>query len=265
MTWIVGMATIFGQTVGISDVRVSGPDGESYGDCLQKVYPVGRDIALAFAGSVSIGFRMVWTLHRLLADCPPGQAWEPEMVAEWWPEVARSVFESATTEERDAGCHLMMLSVHPNKNVGPGWAQAYVHVFRSPTFEAISVPAHQAASIGYGAVETTCVEALRRLTQDENEQFALMKIAGMVPQAMGPVFAHSISRHIAEHSPQGISLHLNICLVTRGQIVIVNNDYTTYEAAGPVKFTMPKLARSPNELSDMLDGSGLTAAELTAR
>ncbi len=52
------MPTIFGYSVGVSDIRVTLYDG-SERDCLQKIYPIAQSIALGFAGSVRIGFEMV--------------------------------------------------------------------------------------------------------------------------------------------------------------------------------------------------------------
>ena len=56
MTWVVGMPTMFGYGIGISDVRITLADG-SERDCLQKIYPVGRFLAMGLAGFVPIGVR----------------------------------------------------------------------------------------------------------------------------------------------------------------------------------------------------------------
>src|SRR6266508_1806553 len=85
MTWIVGRALPWGCAAALSDIRVTLAD-RSEVDCLQKIYPVGRFIALGFAGSVAIGFGMVGRLRQLLGTVKPGEAWEPDVVAEWWPE-----------------------------------------------------------------------------------------------------------------------------------------------------------------------------------
>jgi hypothetical protein len=76
MTWVIGMRTMFGYSIGLSDVRVTAADGR-FVDCLQKVYPVGRDIILGFAGSVSIGFKMVRRMATLMSQAPPDQGWGP--------------------------------------------------------------------------------------------------------------------------------------------------------------------------------------------
>src|SRR4051812_33767629 len=130
MTWIVGRPFIFGYSAGISDVRVTLAD-RSERDCLQKIYPVGKFMALGFAGSVSIGFRMVARLTELLQTDDPEMAWNPQAVAEWWPADANEVFDSAPARQQRLGCALILLSVHPDENAGAvPWAQSYVHRFR---------------------------------------------------------------------------------------------------------------------------------------
>src|SRR6266536_273159 len=79
MTWIVGRALPWGCAAALSDIRVTLAD-RSEVDCLQKIYPVGRFIALGFAGSVAIGFGIVGRLRQLLGTVKPGEAWEPDFV-----------------------------------------------------------------------------------------------------------------------------------------------------------------------------------------
>jgi hypothetical protein len=258
MTWVVGMPLNLGVAIGISDVRVTAADGSTK-DCLQKIYPVGNFIALAFAGSVSIGFRMVDRLAALLVG-PSENAWDPEIVAEWWPADAREVFEASSCAEQAGHSHLMMISAHPNKRMGDApWHHTYVHIFRSPTFEPEPVAFNVAGSIGYGAYESGCIDALERLTTGEDEKFGLLQslIAGQaVP---GLVLGHALSEYIREASPGGISPHLNLCTAVPGQIVIANNDYVRHGPDGAGNFVMPKLARSMAELVEIMKAQGATA------
>ena len=82
MTWIVGRSTLFGYAAGISDICVTLAD-RTERDCLQKVYPVGRFMAMGFAGSVQIGFKMVTRLADLLKTDDLEMAWLPEAVIDW--------------------------------------------------------------------------------------------------------------------------------------------------------------------------------------
>lgn len=264
MTWIVGMALNLGVAVGISDVRVSSPDGAISKDCLQKIYPVGRDIALGFAGSVSIGFRMVSCLTKLLSQCPPDQAWDPTAVAGWWPADARDIFAAASDQARAGQCDLMMLSAHPNESMGDApWPRTFVHIFRSPTFDAVSLPFNEAESIGSGAVESGCVEALKRLTGDDDAKFGLLQFMAAGHGGPGLVLGHALSEYIREAQPDYISPHLNLCTVTRGQVSMIDNDYVSYEGEEPVHFKMPRLARSIEELIEITATDEAVAARLT--
>ena len=103
MTWIVGRALPWGYTVAVSDIRVTFDNGSEV-DCLQKIYEVGPFIALGFAGSVRIGFRMVERLRQLLGGLKPGQTWKPDVVAELWPEEARKVFARFSKRQQDLQC-----------------------------------------------------------------------------------------------------------------------------------------------------------------
>src|SRR5258708_5314845 len=102
MTWIVGTPTRFGYAAAISDIRVT--VGDDHLDCLQKIYPVGKHLALGFAGSVQIGFEMVEVLRSKLTCSKDTAACRPQAVAKWWPEFAREVFAAASPEDQDNHC-----------------------------------------------------------------------------------------------------------------------------------------------------------------
>lgn len=69
MTWVIGVASLFGHGVVISDIRVTFNNGASV-DMLQKAYPVGNFMVAGFAGSVLIGFNLLNSLAKVLA-LPP--------------------------------------------------------------------------------------------------------------------------------------------------------------------------------------------------
>src|ERR1700722_9647002 len=110
MTWIVGRTMPFGYAAAVSDIRVTTKNGHK--DCLQKVHEVGPFMALGFAGNALIGLLMVKKLKNLLAVAQPDQAWEPEVVVQWWPDHAREVFEEFSPKVDDPVCELILLSAH---------------------------------------------------------------------------------------------------------------------------------------------------------
>jgi hypothetical protein len=255
MTWVVGMPSWFGYSLGLSDICVTLGDRSTV-DCLQKIYPVGRFVALGFSGSVQIGFAMVDRLADLLVTAP-GEAWDTEIVAQWWPEQARLVFDGFPEKARNGKSSLMMLSVHPNRDNG-AFPLPFAHIFRSPNFNPIPIRTNDAASIGSGTQVDACRETLERLCNDEEHRLELMQMAQVkdgILQVLGLDFAQLLEKA----QPKGISPHMHLCAVRRGEIAIAPNDYTRFEDSGPVAFTMPKVATSWLGLLQMLNARGASA------
>ena len=251
MTWIVGRATMFGYAAGISDVRVTlGDDSEL--DCLQKIHPVGKFMALGFAGSVAIGFDMVEHLTELLRRDEPDMTWDPHEVAEWWPEDAKQVFDKASSICQDQGCHLMLLSAHPTENAGDApWARCYVHRFRAPGFVAEECQGSEVVSIGSGSGEDPYLQVLRDVGADPTN---LMLEAGG-PGGAGSGLAMAVALTVDRNPVPTVSPYVQTCLVRRGAISI-----------GPVVKRVadpgpPTLACNRNELEALLRGTGATAEQ----
>ncbi len=259
------MPTMFGNSLGISDVRgtLPPPDGRSF-DCVQKIHAVGPFLALGFAGSVVIGFAMVERLRSLLV-CDRGTAWIPTDVAAWWPEEARKVFGAFDSSIRAGGSQLMLFSVHPTENRGDSpWAKSYVHVFEAPTFEPQVTTIPRPVSIGSGSQIVPFQAALKEIASDtEDSLFTLMKVEAMVsPSAMAGVLGEQLRRLIDVENPGGISPHLHLCVVTRGNIIIGPNNsesYGTVTSPGRTSFTMPPVATSWLELQKHLKDLGASA------
>jgi hypothetical protein len=87
-------------------------------DCLQKIYPVAQSIALGFAGSVCIGFKMVEVMKEWLHNDTPDSAWISLETIELWPDIARNIFAAAPPQEQAGHCHLIMLSADPKATNG---------------------------------------------------------------------------------------------------------------------------------------------------
>ncbi len=264
MTWIVGRAMPFGYAAGISDIRVTLADRAEH-DCLQKVYPVGRFMAMGFAGSILIGFEMVSRLTQLLENVDPQMAWDPNAVAEWWPVDAREVFESFEEVDRKNGCELMLLSAHPTEHLGnDAWPRCFVHRFRAPVFTAeLAGPspvfgiASEAVSIGYGSVIEVYREALQHVGADFTQ--LQMEVGNPGGMAYGLMFA--VRAEVERNPVPGISPQVQVCTVRRGNIDV--GHYDRQALGNPARdLAMPPLATTPAELCQLLGG---TAAIVGAR
>src|SRR5262245_27531376 len=108
MTWIVGTPTAFGSAIAISDIRASWEDGRAL-DCVQKIYPVGADLAAGFSGGVQLGFKFIEDLRDCLRLEDPKSAWKPRAVALKWSRRAKWLFRQASNDVKRSGAHLMVL------------------------------------------------------------------------------------------------------------------------------------------------------------
>jgi hypothetical protein len=279
---------MFGYSFGISDVRVTLGNNGSEVDCLQKVHPVGRFIAAGFAGAVRIGFAMVEELRSLLYSEDEHLACDPLLVAQEWPHYARQVFGKFPPGVRDYHCHLMLFSAHPQEHTGnPLWARSYVHVFRSPDFQADMIPVNTLGSIGSGNSYEPCRAAVEEFSSDFKRR-ALFKQGEVGNQGgMGTMLGFNLTQLLMRTQPGGISSHLHYCWVYRGQIIIKTNDHmqkgrwsilehgsginrdqsapdtsASMQAAlkdGATAFEMPRLAATWEEFVQFLAATGAKA------
>jgi hypothetical protein len=261
MTWIVGRTLPFGYAAAVSDIRVTTPNG--YKDCLQKVYEVGPFMALGFAGSALIGFRMVETLQNLLAVAQPDEAWEPEVVAQWWPEDAKEVFEQYAQVVDDPVCEMMLLSAHPTQDTGnPNWPRCYVHRFRSPYFEpelaepdGVFPGGSKAVAIGCGDESSRYCEVLDHAT-DYNPGTHGSVMQGEFTSRL----LFEVRSTVVNYPTPDVSPFLQLCTVNRLYVRIIDANGKRYGAEGDVTdFTVPKLAKNLVELDRELQDLGGSA------
>jgi hypothetical protein len=285
MTWIVGMPTLWGYSIGISDIRVTLADGSEV-DCLQKIYPIAQSIALGFAGSVAIGFTMVRAMQQWLHCDEPDRAWNPPEVVELWPQIAKDIFAAAPACEQAGQCELMMLSAdptptNPKNSIGP---KTHVHIFKSPIFEPIQIETRKAAGIGSGTLIGEFQQYLDGISNKHEDQFNLMKGETGMPGGTGTMLGFSLTSMLKRTNPSGISSHLHYCWVYLGKTIIKTNNHVTTGAwtgfeggsginqpdtarrpidsqnvEGANSFEMPKIVQSWGELHQLLSGMGAKA------
>lgn len=258
MTWIIGRGGPFGYAVALSDIRITLSDGTEL-DCLQKIYNVGPHLALGFAGSVSIGLEVIRQLSEVLPRSEEDLAWIPQDVAQQLPKGTRELFHSFPKEEQKLGLHLILLATHPSENDGAApWAKCYVYRFFSPDFAPLPALPLEIVSIGSGSQVEPYVEALQEL-ENSFEPFKLQQ-HNQYGAAIG--LMSSITSALSRHPVDGISPFLQICIVSRGKILIGDNCVFVNGESGE-KLEMPKLATNFTELEKLLSqakGSSLEKA-----
>ena len=168
MTWVIGRAGPFGHAIGLSDIRITLQDGTER-DCLQKMYKIGPQLVLGFAGSVAIGLELVAQLGKSLQPPDDTGGWDPHYIAKGLPIGTRQLFSLFPANQRELGCKLMLLSAHPTENDGEApWARCYVHRFYAPNFEPIETAQAKIVSIGSGTDVKPYRDALESLSRDKS-------------------------------------------------------------------------------------------------
>jgi hypothetical protein len=225
MTWVIATGVpICGYAVAISDIRVT--IGEREKDCLQKIYPVGQFLAAGFAGAVQIGFEMIRSLQKGLKLEDRSLAWNPTVIAEEWPITARKIFQKYPDTTQQHGCQLILLGAHPTEDVGiPGVGRPCIYSFSAPGFEPVHAKPYEVMSIGSGSGVAPYRELLERHLTDHKWRSMLMMGESM-PGGMATMLASSVTAVLKRHPQPGISPHLHLCIVRRGEVQIWPNDHS---------------------------------------
>lgn len=251
MTWVIGRAGLFGYAVGFSDIRVTLHDGTEV-DCLQKIYRVGSNMALGFAGSVKIGFKIVEELSAGLHVTESKYPLDPLIIAKHLYIGTQDIYNSFPEEIRAGGCHLMLLSAHlQEKNGAAPWARCYIHRFYAPDFQPTEARPGEIVSIGSGEKVKPYTETLLGLQKD----FQLLKFDTMTQHGSAFGLMASITSLINKTPVEGISNHMHICLVSRDGVKLGRNDMGA-QSRPEDNFIMPPVAQNWEELLKILDSSG---------
>jgi hypothetical protein len=249
MTWVVGRSVIFGYAAGVSDVRVTLEDDSEH-DCLQKIYEVGRLLALGFAGSVGIGFSMVERASADFQRDEPDIAWQPEAAAGRLAVAARGIFAAASEVEQSYGSELMLLGAHPSETNGDTpWPKCSVYKLCAPDFVPYEAGPGEVLSIGSGSE----VEQYRSVLKAAGDNLAHLKMESGFAGGAGYGLLSAMRDAIEEQPVLGISPHLQFCVVGLGGVDISHFDRVSFNDEQP-DLTMPPLARSRAELIQRLFG-----------
>jgi hypothetical protein len=265
MTWVVGMPTMFGYAVGMSDIQVMWPDGRAL-DCVQKIYPVGNFLAAGFCGSVKIGFTLIGDLARRLnvAD-PGGGGWFPRYVAFWWYRHARRIFNYGfSPPEKDLGSTIMIFGASPQENLGDApWARSDIIVLDSRQgFYPRVCPRNQCSSIGSG----NGVDVYMRHLWDINQNpFQFMQVEAGGPGTGGFAWVSSLAMTLRENLVSGISEHIHQVRVWRGRVEVGSIEISEFSSDGvPIPRKMPTVARGWSEFETIARQQGHAAATACA-
>ena len=261
MTWVVGTNTKFGHAVIASDICVTFPANsgeETYIDCLQKVYPLGRFVIGGFAGSVRIGFDLVAHLQAELVMPDEEYVWNLDIIANTWlPRVVRRIFDSSPSDEKNVGASIILASVHPSKNWPfPNTPLPVVYKFSSPNFEPQKAAQNEVLGIGRGA---GIIDSMNNVNEICNSfSFHESIYGGEHYQAMR--VADILEREIQKVPLSGVSNLFQFATVNRNKYEIFNHEryIVTSEGRKPqVRF--PKIYANYEEFKNFSTNVGVKA------
>ncbi len=222
MTWIVGASTLFGYGCVISDVQVSDDTSGLRMDVLQKAYPVGKYIVAGFAGDVFPGFALLESLSNFLNSPSPDddECWDPQWVAENWPDEACRVYRQIMEEYRPDGTDILMLGLNAAGNSEQrvmGGAIGHLSVFRSPDFLPESKQGgRKAMSIGCGEKVEKYTTTLEELMLDPDLTYMQAEVFN--PGGYAKRIAETLAWLVQKNPEDGISKQFQLFIVRMGEI-----------------------------------------------
>jgi hypothetical protein len=265
MTWIIGSPTPFGYVMGLSDIQVTwGTNGPRH-DCLRKVYEVAPFVAAGFAGSVSLGFRLLEDLVQFLSPPPePGECWIPRWVALKWCRRARRIYENRPDVERQLGSSIILMGVRPTDNSGcinGGHPDVIIlsakHGFAPEFFDLGAI-----GSIGSGNNVELYMNELKAL---QLNFWPNMHAEIGQPGGMGRAWVSSLSRLLLGNPAPGISPYLHHILVWRDRVQIQPLNMSKISADGnKTDYQMPEVVSGWTQFIKFAENVGLSTAEARA-
>lgn len=267
VTWVVGSPT-FRSCVGLADIQVTieYTDGRKrYEDCIQKIFPLCRDISVGFCGSVQLGFRFIRDGQRYFGFPDVDREWSPYLAVHKWKRRLRWKYTNLPPQLK-APVEFLVLGVSPVNHPIPktwGWT------LKSPQFEPKRLPYGRVASIGSGNNLDSYMRIIRERNSESWDEYfnpnGLLAAEYAMTGGFGAAIGLEIAMEAMEQDAPGISKHFHICLVKRGEISILPNDHTTIPQDGPqIEIRMPPTVAGWSDFVKVMKSRGIDLSASTA-
>jgi hypothetical protein len=187
-------------------------------------------------------------------------AWIPGWVAFNWYRRPRRAFARAPAHVKSNGASIILVGVSPTADVGiPGWARPTVAIMRAPDFFPRILKLQEVGAIGSGSGVDLYVHELEELQRNYHDYWQAETGA---PGGYGRILLHFLQQTVEEHPSPGVSHHLHLCLVRRGEIRLMKSDHTVFPPNGPaVKVQMPEVATTWSEFNQMCSDISVEATQ----
>ncbi|QUG41288.1 hypothetical protein KD050_18735 [Psychrobacillus sp. INOP01] len=254
MTWIIGVNSFMGYSFALSDIKVSwGSNIEK--DCLQKFYSITNNMRAGFAGSVSLGFKMLIGLAECIQNEKEEKGLIPTYIAQKWSRKAKRIYDNASPIEKKLGCQLLMIGTFPESKIDIGDirnTKTAVIKLSGPNFKPYIANQHDIVSIGSGSSIDEHKRLIEWCDSNVNNVFGFAETIGL-PAA----FNILVTDQLQNNPKFGISKHLHIITADNRGICMSNNNRQNED--GSYSLQMPKVASGYKEFLEMAKGYGFRA------
>lgn len=253
MTWVLGMATRFGYATCVSDIRVSWSNGDFH-NCLKKTHRVTDSLAVAFAGSIRIGFDLVRNLE-VYCDTNREISSSPKALMELWPRHARRIFSVARPSEKRNHSQLLILGVEKEHSV----SVPVLYKLESPTFNPEKANESEVFSIGCGSEHYRPI--LEKLAQ-QADPFAVCERFSFIGKGIGCGLMMLMTTERQQRPAPGISEELLCTVISPNdfQQFPYRSNITEAATGNTREVDMPSVAESYAEFKSFARSYGLGAA-----
>jgi len=173
----------------------------------------------------------------------------PFLALDWIPSLARFVFQAAPAEEKRCGCQLIVAAAHPTENFGDvPWSRTYVWTFsQRNNFVSDECRGDHAIGIGNGSDVSTYVNTLR----DARRNSFFLQLITHGEGAQAQYLAKTMRESVLTNPKAGVSPYFQMGIVTRGQALLGNYNYTRFEQDGTRKrIHVPPVAQTYKAFQD---------------
>jgi hypothetical protein len=226
MTWIIGSSAFWAGAILISDIRLSFIDSSKKPeDCLQKIYPLSKQVMAGFSGSVIIGFEIIDQLREQMNNQTSEMPCNINILAHTRiPRIARRAYKEALIKYRPIykKSEIILASAHPTLKLGATpFARTSIHIFRDPDFNPVKADRRDIVSIGSGTSMKPYLEALEQIKTDRSLVQTGANSAKMVANIIGT----RIMKTIENMPKEDVSSYLQFGVARQNEASVSNLEF----------------------------------------
>lgn len=245
MTWIIGSSAFLSGAILISDIRLSFINSTiKPEDCLQKIYPLGKQVMAGFSGSVLIGFEIIDQLREQMNNQTSATPCNIDILAHTRiPRIARRAYKEAIVKYRPSykASSIIVASAHPILNLGDTpFARTRIHIFRAPDFNPVNVERRDIVSIGSGTSVAPYLKVLEQVKADRS----LYQTGANSAKSVAHLIGTRIMKTIENVPKEDVSSYLQFGVVRRNEASVSNLEFVVGGTLN-IGFEMRSGARVP--------------------